>query len=91
LAGQYVRLFFEIPVKDILIRISESSPNEGSIDLCCRLTDCAHEIAALRTKLSLVEPGLTEQEIGDIAGGCMETGRYNLFMTYVKDVLRRKA
>jgi hypothetical protein len=34
--------------------------------------------------------GLSESEIASIASGCMETGRYNLFMTLVQGALRSK-
>ncbi|MFP3248227.1 MAG: hypothetical protein RXR20_27325 [Paraburkholderia sp.] len=34
--------------------------------------------------------GLSESEIASIAGGCMETGRYDLFMTLIQDALRSK-
>lgn len=32
--------------------------------------------------------GLSESEIASIAGGCMETGRYNMFMALIRDALR---
>jgi hypothetical protein len=35
-------------MKDILNRIADSSPNESSHELLCRLHDCAHEIESLR-------------------------------------------
>jgi len=35
-------------MKDILDRIADSSPNESSHELICRLRDCAREIEALR-------------------------------------------
>lgn len=38
--------------KDILERIEDSSPNESSHELICRLRDCAHEIEALRAALA---------------------------------------
>ena len=34
--------------------------------------------------------GLSESEISDIAGGCMDTARYNLFMSMVQGALRKK-
>lgn len=39
-------------MKDILDRIADSSPNESSDELICRLRDCAHEIEAIRAALA---------------------------------------
>lgn len=38
--------------KDILERIEDSSPNESSHEMFCRLRDCAHEIETLRAALA---------------------------------------
>lgn len=61
-------------MKDILERIAESSYTESSHELCCRLSDCAHEITSLRGALA-VHPGalpegaesLTDDRIDEIA------------------------
>ena len=40
---------------DILSRLSESSPNEGSHDLYCRCLDAAEEISRLRHEMSKLQ------------------------------------
>lgn len=42
-------------MKDILERIADSSPNESSHELLCRLHDCAHEIESLRRARAAAE------------------------------------
>lgn len=44
--------FLDMDMKDILDRIADSSANESSHELICRLRDCAHEIEALRSALA---------------------------------------
>ena len=67
---------------DILKRLRDSSPNEGSHDLQCRCIDAANEIERLRAALSEITPAfnmcrmiMDSQEARDDAGEIVQRCR----------------